>query len=124
MVRIVILPLFTGTSSSRDDISVHDAFACLHAECLVIEPQHLWQIHQMWKKLGQDVPWALCFGVPPMVIMASSMPIPDGVSEAAYVGAMAGKPFDLFKCERNGLFVPASAKIVLKGTLSITETCP
>ncbi|PSN70590.1 UbiD family decarboxylase [Corynespora cassiicola Philippines] len=95
-----------------------------HLVGLVIQPQHIWQIHQMWKKAGKDVPWALCFGVPPMAIMASSMPIPDGVSEAAYVGAMAGKPFDLVKCETNNLYVPANSEIVLEGTLSITETAP
>ncbi|KAH6638478.1 3-polyprenyl-4-hydroxybenzoate decarboxylase, partial [Boeremia exigua] len=95
-----------------------------HLVGLVIEPQHIWQIHQMWKKIGKDVPWALCFGVPPMAIMASSMPIPGGVSEGAYVGAMAGKPIDVVKCESNNLYVPANAEIVLEGTLSITETAP
>lgn len=35
---------------------VHDR---KHLTGLVIEPQHLWQIHQMWKKeRSQDVPWA------------------------------------------------------------------
>lgn len=95
-----------------------------HLVGLVFEPQHIWQIHQMWKAVGKDVPWALCFGVPPMAIMASSMPIPDGVSEAAYVGAMAGKPFDVVKCETNGLLVPANTEIVFEGSLSITETAP
>lgn len=46
-----------------------------HLVGLVIEPQHIWQIHQLWKKEGKDCPWALCFGVPPAAIMASSMPI-------------------------------------------------
>lgn len=68
------------------------------------------------------MPWALCFGVPPVAIMASSMPIPDGVSEASYVGAMAGKPLDLVKCKSNGLYVPANSEIVMEGSLSITET--
>lgn len=93
-----------------------------HLTGLVIEPQHIWQIHQMWKKEGKDVPWALCFGVPPAAIMASSMPIPDGVSEAEYVGAMTGRPLELVKCDTNDLLVPANAEIVLEGTLSITET--
>jgi UbiD family decarboxylase len=95
-----------------------------HLVGLVIQPQHIWQIHQMWKKIGRDVPWALCFGVPPAAIMASSMPIPDGVSEASYVGAMTGKALDLVKCETNNLYVPANTEIVFEGTLSITETAP
>ena len=95
-----------------------------HLVGLVFQPQHIWQIHQMWKKIGKDVPWALCFGVPPAAIMASSMPIPDGVSESAYVGAMCGEALEVVKCETNGLYVPSSSEIVLEGTLSITETGP
>ena len=46
-----------------------------HLVGLVIEPQHIWQIHQKWKAVGKDAPWALCLGVPPAAIMAASMPI-------------------------------------------------
>ncbi|OQE36022.1 hypothetical protein PENCOP_c012G00979 [Penicillium coprophilum] len=95
-----------------------------HLAGLVIEPQHLWQIHQMWKKEGRDVPWALAFGVPPAAIMASSMPIPDGVSEAEYVGAMTGSALELVKCDTNNLLVPATSEIVFEGTLSITDQAP
>ncbi|KAL1963748.1 hypothetical protein VTN77DRAFT_7814 [Rasamsonia byssochlamydoides] len=93
-----------------------------HLVGLVIEPQHIWQIHQMWKKEGRNVPWALAFGVPPAAIMASSMPIPDGVTEAGYVGAMTGTSLELVKCDTNDLYVPASSEIVFEGTLSISET--
>lgn len=89
-----------------------------------VKPQHIWQIQQMWKKEGRDVPWALAFGVPPAAIMASSMPIPDGVSEGGYVGAMTGSSLELVKCDTNDLYVPATSEIVFEGTLSITETGP
>jgi phenacrylate decarboxylase len=92
-----------------------------HLSGIIVEPQHIWQIHQMWKEQGKDAPWALCFGVPPAAIMASSMPIPDGVSEADYVGAMTGRPVELKKCDTDNLYVPANAEIVFEGTLSITE---
>lgn len=95
-----------------------------HLTGLVIEPQHIWQIHQMWKKEGRDVPWALAFGVPPAAIMASSMPIPDGVTEAGYVGAMTGSALNLVKCDTNNLYVPATSEIVFEGTLSITDKGP
>lgn len=91
---------------------------------LIFETQHNWQIHQLWKKENKDVPWALAFGVPPAAIMAASMPIPDGVSEAEYVGSITGHAIDLVKCETNDLYVPASAEIVFEGTLSITEKAP
>lgn len=95
-----------------------------HLVGLVIEPQHIWQVQQMWKKEGKDVPWALAFGVPPAAIMASSMPLPDGVTEAEYIGAMTGTALDVVKCETNDLLVPANSEIVFEGTLSVSETAP
>jgi UbiD family decarboxylase len=86
--------------------------------------QHNWQIHQMWKKEGKDVPWALCFGVPPAAIMASTMPLPEGFMESSYIGALTGHAIDVVKCETNDLLVPANSEIVFEGTLSATETAP
>ncbi|KAL4799330.1 UbiD decarboxylyase family [Aspergillus venezuelensis] len=120
-MHIVQSPDQKWTNWSIARAMVHDKD---HLTGLVIEPQHLWQIHQMWKKEGRDVPWALAFGVPPAAIMASSMPIPDGVTEAEYVGAMVGKPLELTKCDTNDLLVPANSEIVFEGTLSITEKGP
>lgn len=53
-----------------------------------------------------------------------SIPLPDGCTEAEYVGAMTGHALDVVKCETNNLLVPANSEIVLEGTLSITETAP
>ena len=95
-----------------------------HLVGLVLPPQHIWQVQQMWKDQGKDAPWVCAFGVPPAAIMASSMPLPDGVSEAEYIGSMTGTALDLVKAETNDLWVPASSEIVLEGTLSVTETGP
>lgn len=91
---------------------------------LVMKPQHIGQIFDVWKQQGRDVPWALAFGVPPAAIMASSMPIPDGVSEPSYVGAFTGTSLELVKCDTNDLYVPANSEIVFEGTISTTETAP
>lgn len=120
-MHIVQSPDGKWTNWSIARAMIHDD---KHLTGLVIPPQHIWQIHQMWKKQGKDVPWALAFGVPPAAIMASSMPIPDGVTEAGYVGAMTGAPLEVVKCDTNNLYVPATSEIVLEGTLSITETGP
>lgn len=87
-------------------------------------PQHNWQIVNKWRDIGQDAPWAFAFGVPPAAAMVAAMPIPDGVSEAAYVGALSGEPLKLVKCDTNDLYVPANAEIVFEGTISITEEVP
>ena len=89
---------------------------------MVHPQQHIGRIHKMWKDIGKDVPWAMCFGVPPAAIMAASAPLPDGVTEAEYIGSMTGTPLDLVKCETNDLWVPANSEIVFEGTLSVTDT--
>lgn len=120
-MHIVQTPDKSWTNWSIARAMVHDKN---HLGGLVIEPQHIWQIYQMWKKEKKDVPWALAFGVPSAAIMAASMRIPDGVIEAGYIGAMTGHGLDVVKCETNDLYVPANAEIVLEGTLSVTGTVP
>lgn len=88
---------------------------------LVIRTQHIGRIHEMWKEQGRDVPWAMAFGVPPAAIMASSMPIPDGVSEAGYIGAFTNTSLELVKCDTNDIYVPANSEIVFEGTISTSE---
>ena len=118
-MHIVQSPDGKWTNWSIARAMVHDE---KHLTGLVIEPQHIWQIQQMWKKEGKDMPWALAFGVPPAAIMAASMPLPDGLSEAEYIGALSGEPLQVVKCETNNLYVPANSEIVFEGTCSITET--
>ena len=93
-----------------------------HLVGLVMVPQHIGKIHQEWKKIGKDMPWALAFGVPPAAIMAASMPLPDGLSEAEYIGCLVGSPLDVIKCDTNDLLVPANSEIVFEGFCSVTET--
>ncbi|KAK9852702.1 hypothetical protein MYU51_007861 [Penicillium brevicompactum] len=90
----------------------------------IIPKQDIGVIFQEWKDLGKDMPWALCFGVPPAAIMVGGMPIPKGEDEAGYIGALIGKPIDVVKCETNNLLVPANAEIVMEGFASISETAP
>lgn len=81
----------------------------------VIPKQDIGVIWNMWKEKGQDMPWALCFGVPPAAIMASGMPIPKWTNEGGFVGALSGKPVEVVKCETNDIRVPVNAEIVLEG---------
>lgn len=91
---------------------------------LVIKPQHIRQIADAWAAVGKgdEIPFALCFGVPPAAILVSSMPIPAGQSESDYIGAILGEPVPVVKCETNDLMVPATSEMVLEGTLSLNNT--
>lgn len=62
--------------------------------------------------------------MPPAAIIATSMPIPDGVTEAGYIGTITGSALDVVKYETNDIYVPTNVEIVLEGTLSIIETVP
>ena len=121
VMHVVQSPDGKWTNWSIARAMVHDKN---HLTGLVLEPQHIWQIHEMWKKEGKDMPWALAFGVPPAAIMAASMPLPGGLSEADYIGSLVGSPIDVVKCDTNGLYVPANSEIVFEGTCSITERGP
>lgn len=86
--------------------------------------QHVGMIRDMWSRQGLNTPWAMALGVPPAALAVAGMPLPAGVSEPGYVGALTGTPVEVVKCETSGLYVPASAEIVLEGEISFDETAP
>ena len=88
----------------------------------IIPKQDIGTIWQMWKDRGEDMPWALCFGVPPAAIMVSGMPIPKWTNKTDFIGALAGSPVDVVRCETNDIWVPANCEIVFEGTVSTSET--
>lgn len=91
--------------------------------CLVGTGQHNKIIREKWEALGvSEMPWALALGVPPAANLAAALPLPEGVSECEYVGALVGQPLDVVKCELSDLLVPANSEIVLEGTTSLSET--
>jgi 4-hydroxy-3-polyprenylbenzoate decarboxylase len=68
------------------------------------------------------MPFAIAFGVPPVAAWQSASRIPDNVSEYDVASQMLNAPIEMVKCETNDLLVPATAEIVVEGTVSITET--
>lgn len=88
---------------------------------LIMKPQHIARIFEQWQKIGKDVPYAIELGAPPIAVMAASMPLPSGVSEAEYVGSICGSPLELVKCETNDIYVPANSEIILEGTISVHD---
>lgn len=87
----------------------------------VVPFQHIGRVHNAWRKLGKDMPFAVALGVEPMSLYAAASPLPERIDEVDYVGALAGGPVELVRCESVDLEVPASSEIVLEGHLSIRE---
>ncbi|PYH94074.1 UbiD family decarboxylase [Aspergillus ellipticus CBS 707.79] len=91
----------------------------------IMPGQYIAQVHQQWIDHGaQDTPWALVLDGPPAAAFVGGMPLPSGISEDGYVGALADSPLEVVKCETNDLHVPANAEIVLEGRISATKTVP
>lgn len=97
-----------------------------HLTGLVIKPQHIQQVTNKWKEAGHgdNIPFVLAFGVPPASILISSMPIPDGATEADYIGALIGEPLKVTKAETVDLEVPIDSEIVLEGYLNVNNLVP
>ncbi|GAB2458355.1 UbiD family decarboxylase HudA [Comamonas humi] len=87
-----------------------------------IPTQHIGMIREMWSREGKATPWAMALGAPPAAVAVAGMPLPTGVSEPGYVGALLGQGVPLVQTETNGLWVPANAEIVLEGEISLEET--
>jgi 4-hydroxy-3-polyprenylbenzoate decarboxylase len=77
--------------------------------------QHLGKIRKMWSDLGRPMPFAIVQGTEPGIPFVASMPLPDGVGEAGFLGAHFGEPMELVKGRTVDLLVPASAEIVIEG---------
>jgi 4-hydroxy-3-polyprenylbenzoate decarboxylase len=65
---------------------------------------------------GQPMPIAVVIGWDQALFIAASTPVTS--PEYDVTGSLRGAPVELVKCETNDLMVPASAEIVLEGTLS------
>jgi UbiD family decarboxylase len=88
----------------------------------IIPRQHLGIIYSQWKALARPMPFALALGTEPVIPFVSGMPLDENVNEADFVGGYLGEPVDVVACETVDLQVPATAEIILEGTVSVTET--
>jgi 4-hydroxy-3-polyprenylbenzoate decarboxylase len=88
-----------------------------------MDTQHNGMIFKMWQEKGEgDMPFAIAFGVPPVCAWQSASRVPDYVDEYDIASQMLNAPIEMVKCETNDLLVPATAEIVIEGTVSLSET--
>ncbi|MBB4186466.1 4-hydroxy-3-polyprenylbenzoate decarboxylase [Sinorhizobium terangae] len=78
--------------------------------------------HRLWQKQGRDMPVAVAIGADPATILASVMPLPDGLSELNFSGLIRRRRTPVATGRTVPLSVPANAEIVLEGTVSAAET--
>ncbi len=66
---------------------------------------------------GEPFPVAVVLGADPATILAAVTPVPDTLSEYAFAGLLRGTKTEVAKCKGSDLQIPASAEIVLEGTI-------
>jgi 4-hydroxy-3-polyprenylbenzoate decarboxylase len=69
------------------------------------------------KHPGEPFPVAVALGADPATILGAVTPVPDNLSEYQFAGLLRGAKTDLVKCLGSELRVPASAEIVLEGSI-------
>jgi 4-hydroxy-3-polyprenylbenzoate decarboxylase/2,5-furandicarboxylate decarboxylase 1 len=67
--------------------------------------------------LGQGLPVAIAIGTDPVLPLATQWMAPYGTDELALAGALRGAPVEVVKAETVDLEVPATAEIVIEGTI-------
>ena len=80
------------------------------------------QHHKRWKdERPEPLPAAAVLGADPGTILAAVTPVPDTLSEYHFAGLLRGRSAELVDCVSQPLKVPATAEIVLEGTVALDE---
>jgi UbiD family decarboxylase len=89
------------------------------APFLLIKGGQHWGAHFVkWAVRKEPMPVACVIGWDPIMPFLAGSPLPSGVCEWDVMGAYRGEPVPLVRCETVDLEVPASAEIVIEGTIS------
>jgi 4-hydroxy-3-polyprenylbenzoate decarboxylase len=81
-----------------------------------------WQMHKDGRAdllAAEDgrIPVAVAIGLDPVTAYSASAPLPHHIDELMLAGFLRGEPVELVRCKTIDLEVPASAEIVLEGTV-------
>jgi UbiD family decarboxylase len=79
--------------------------------------QHMGQHWRKCKAKGTPLQAAIAIGVIPSIAYAATAKIPYDFDEYRLAGGLAGEPVELLKCVTVDLEVPATAEIVIEGTI-------
>ncbi|OGQ79270.1 MAG: hypothetical protein A3F90_02605 [Deltaproteobacteria bacterium RIFCSPLOWO2_12_FULL_60_19] len=83
----------------------------------LLAAQHVGITLQKYRAMKRPMPIATCIGVDPAILAASCLQLPLGEDELGIAGALRGEPVELVQCKTVDLQVPASAEIVLEGSI-------
>jgi 2,5-furandicarboxylate decarboxylase 1 len=105
-----------GIIAAENNLSYHRAM--LHSKTALATSLHsrghLWRLQQ--EKKG-PLPVAMVVGAHPLFMLAASARVAFGMDERRIAGGLFGSPLEVIRTPKHGIAVPASAEIVLEGTL-------
>ena len=84
---------------------------------LGIMPQQLYRQLMRAEAKGEGLPVAIAIGTDPVLPLASQWQAPYGVDEMELAGALRGEAVEVVKAETVDLEVPATAEIIIEGTV-------
>jgi 2,5-furandicarboxylate decarboxylase 1 len=84
---------------------------------LGIMAQHLVRQLIEAEAMGKGLPIAIAIGTDPVLPLATQWMAPYGTDELALAGALRGEPVEVVKAETVDLEVPATAEIIIEGTV-------
>jgi len=70
---------------------------------------------QAAEKSGRPLDVAVALGVPPAVLLAAGLSLPEGVDELAFAARITRRPLPLARCRSMDLLVPAASQFILEG---------
>lgn len=92
---------------------------------LYIAPgKHGMQFRNIYFERKEPCPIAIVAGMDPLVFLASTLEVPQGVSEYDWIGAIRGEPYPVVKAPITGLPIPATAEVVLEGYIHHDKVAP
>lgn len=81
---------------------------------------HLWRLLALAGERGDPLPVAMVIGGHPLFMLAASARLGFGADEREVAGGLFGRPLEVVLTPRYGIAVPATADIVLEGTIDPT----
>jgi 2,5-furandicarboxylate decarboxylase 1 len=81
----------------------------------------LWRLLHLHAERGRPMPVAVVIGAHPLFMLAASARVPFGTDEREVAAGLFGEPLQVVRTPVHGLRVPASAEIVLEGTIDPAE---
>jgi 4-hydroxy-3-polyprenylbenzoate decarboxylase/2,5-furandicarboxylate decarboxylase 1 len=104
-------PESTRSNTSIYRLQVHDSHR------LGVKAQQLQRQLRKAESRGEALPVAIAIGTDPVLMLASQWDAPYGVDEIELAGALRGEPVEVVRAETVDLTVPATAEMIIEGTI-------